>query len=142
GDDLALLLHLLLAPEDAEVLVHRLGELVADLPRALAVRTIEQLLQLALRVRLRGRRDLDRRVRQRPVRGVRSRTLPVRDRLHQRVAAETVRAVDGDARALARRVEAFDRGLAPDVRVDAAHVVVRAGPHGNRLVDRVDAGEH
>ena len=26
------------------------------------------------------------------------------------------------------------------VRVDAAHVVVRAGPHRDRLVDRVDAG--
>ena len=36
GDDLRLLLHLLLAAEDAEVLVHRLGELVADPPRPLA----------------------------------------------------------------------------------------------------------
>src|SRR5262249_20087344 len=38
GDQLALLLHLVLAPEDAEVLVHRLRKLVADLPRTLALR--------------------------------------------------------------------------------------------------------
>src|SRR5207248_5599601 len=37
GDDLALLLHLLLAPEDAEVLVHRFGQLVTDRPGALAL---------------------------------------------------------------------------------------------------------
>src|SRR5437763_13793300 len=36
GHDPALLLHLVLAPEDAEVLVHRGGELVAGAPRALA----------------------------------------------------------------------------------------------------------
>ena len=51
-DDLALLLHLVLAAEDAEVLVHRLGELVADRPRPLAVLALEELLQLALGVRL------------------------------------------------------------------------------------------
>src|SRR6478736_2677838 len=32
GDDLLLAKHLVLAPEDAEVLVHRLAELVADPP--------------------------------------------------------------------------------------------------------------
>ena len=67
--------------------------------------------------------------------------LPVRDRLHERVAAEPVRAVDGDARDLAGGVETLERGLPPDVRVDAAHVVVGARPDGDRLVDRVDAGE-
>src|SRR5262249_17364130 len=36
-DDRTLLEHLLLAAEDAEVLVHRRRELVADLPRALAL---------------------------------------------------------------------------------------------------------
>src|SRR5262249_31353060 len=36
-DDLALELHLLLAPEDAEVLVHRGSERVADLPGPLAL---------------------------------------------------------------------------------------------------------
>ena len=47
---LALLLHLLLAAEDAEVHVHRLRELVADLPRPLALVAVEQRLQLALGV--------------------------------------------------------------------------------------------
>ncbi len=47
----------------------------------------------------------------------------------------------GDARDLARRVQALERRLAPDVGVDAAHVVVRSGPDGDRLVDRVDAGK-
>src|SRR5262245_66582369 len=51
-DDLALPPHLILAPEDAEVLVHRLRQLVADLPRPLALRSVEQLLQLAFRVSL------------------------------------------------------------------------------------------
>ena len=50
--------------------------------------------------------------------------------------------MDGDARDLARGVEAVERGAAPDVGVDAAHVVVGARPDGDRLVDRVDAGEH
>ena len=49
--------------------------------------------------------------------------------------------MDRDARALAGRVEALELGLAPDVRVDAAHVVVGARPNGDRLVDRVDARE-
>src|SRR5262249_60363312 len=42
GDDLALELHLLLAPEHAEVLVHRGGEHVADLPGPLALLAAEQ----------------------------------------------------------------------------------------------------
>ena len=44
-----------------------------------------------------------------------------------------------DARALAGRVEARHDGAAPDVGVDAAHVVVRPGPDRDRLLDRVDA---
>src|SRR6266545_5910391 len=40
-DDLLLAEHLLLAPEDPEVLVHRLAELVADLPGPLAVGAVE-----------------------------------------------------------------------------------------------------
>jgi hypothetical protein len=51
-DELALLLHLRLAPEDAEVLVHRLRQLVSDRPRTLAVGAVEQRLQLALCVSL------------------------------------------------------------------------------------------
>src|SRR5215212_5134878 len=47
-DDSDLLQHLILPAEDAEVLQHRLPQLVADLPRALAARAAEQLLQLAL----------------------------------------------------------------------------------------------
>src|SRR5712691_769402 len=50
GDDLALPLHLILAAEDAEVLVHRRRELVADRPRALAAPTVEQRLQLLVGV--------------------------------------------------------------------------------------------
>ena len=42
----------------------------------------------------------------------------------------------GDARGLARRVEAGELGKAVVVRVDAAHVVVGAGPDGDRVVDR------
>ena len=49
--------------------------------------------------------------------------------------------MDGDAGALAGRVEPGQQGLTPDVRVDAAHVVVRSRPHRDRLVDRVDSGE-
>ena len=67
--------------------------------------------------------------------------LAVRDRLHERVAAEPVRAVHGDAGDLSGRVQRLDLGAAPDVRVDAAHVVVGTGPDGNGLVDRVDPGE-
>ena len=66
---------------------------------------------------------------------------PERDRLHQRVAAEPVRAVDGDARDLAGRVETVELGRAPVVGRDAAHVVVGARPDRDRVVDRVDAGE-
>ena len=49
--------------------------------------------------------------------------------------------MNGDARALAGGVEAFEGRLAVEVGVDAAHVVVGAGSHRDRLVDRVDAGE-
>src|SRR5438445_591084 len=49
-DDLALPQHLILAPEDPEVLVHRQGELVADAPRALAVAAVEQRPQVAFGV--------------------------------------------------------------------------------------------
>src|SRR5262249_14914606 len=50
--DLALLEHLLLAAEDAEVLVHRLGELVADAPRSLSLVAVEEFGELALGVGL------------------------------------------------------------------------------------------
>ena len=63
-----------------------------------------------------------------------------RDRLHQRVAAEPVRAVHGHAGGLAGGPEAGQDRLAPDVHVDAAHVVVGARADRDRLVDRVDAG--
>ena len=72
-DDPDLLLHLILAAEDAEVLEHRLAELVADLPRALPLRPAEQLLQLALGVARRGLGHRDSRVRERPVGGARAR---------------------------------------------------------------------
>ena len=45
-----------------------------------------------------------------------------------------------DARDLAGGVEPLERGQPPLVRLDAAHVVVGAGPHRDRREDRVDAG--
>ena len=107
-DDLPLLAHLLLAAEDAEVLVHRRGELVPDRPWPFSLAAVEQLLQLTLGVSLDRRWHLDRRVGERPVGSVATDALAEGDRFHQRVATETVRAVHGDARALAGGVEALD----------------------------------
>ena len=141
-DDPDLLLHLVRVAEDAEVLEHRLAELVADLPRPLAVLDGEEAVHPGLGV---GARSLGVPVRrrgaaERVLGRVPARASPERDRLHQRVAAEAVRAVDGDARDLAGGVEALERGQPPLVRLDAAHVVVGAGPHRDRREDRVDAG--
>ena len=61
------------------------------------------------------------------------------DRLHERVAAQSVGAVDRDARALAGGVQALELGPAPDIGVDTTHVVVSARANGDRVVDRVDA---
>src|SRR5579862_3264918 len=138
-DNASLLQHLPLAAEDAEVLVHRLRQFVADRPRPLAVTAAEQLGEVALRVTHRRLRHVA------PALPV-LRRMPPRapaegDRLHQRVAAEAIRSVNRDAGDLAGRVQPIDRGLAPDVGVDAAHVVMGARPHRDRVVDRVDAGE-
>ena len=62
-------------------------------------------------------------------------------RVQQRVGAEPVAAVDGDAGDLARGVQAGDLGRAPDVGLDAAHDVVAAGLDVDRLARDVDAGE-
>ena len=98
ADDAALLLHLPLAAEDAEVLVHRLGELVADLPGTLAVLSVEQRLQLTLGVRLDSPVTMDSSVRVSAQSAASAAgALAVRDRLHQCVAAETVGAVHRDA---------------------------------------------
>ena len=40
------------------------------------------------------------------------------------------------------RVETLERSLAVEVGLDAAHVVVSTRPDGDRVVDRIDAGEH
>ena len=98
-------------------------------------------MQLALGVGDRRLGHGDGRVRERPLGGVPARARAERDRLHQRVAAEAVRAVHRHAARLAGGVQALELGLAPHVGVDAAHVVVGARPDGDRLVDRVDAGE-
>ena len=45
----------------------------------------------------------------------------------------------GDTRDLAGGVEPLDRGEPVVVRLDPAHVVVGAGPNGDRRVDRIDA---
>ncbi len=47
----------------------------------------------------------------------------------------------GHARNLSGRIQARHLGRAPVVRGHAAHVVVRTGPDGDRIEDRVDAGE-
>ena len=64
-----------------------------------------------------------------------------RDRLHQRVSAEPVRTMDGDARDLAGRVQTVDLGGSPVVGSDAAHVVVGTRPDGDRIVDRIHTGK-
>ena len=110
-EDLDLARHLLLAAEDAEVLEHRVAEVVADLPRPLALAHVEQRLQLALGVAPRARAE------PRPScatsacsAAARPDAAAERDRLHQRVAAEAVRAVHRHARDLARGVEAGQLG--------------------------------
>src|SRR5205814_5264564 len=112
GDYLALLPHLVFPAEDAEVLVHRLGELVADRPRALALGSVEQAAEVALGVGLDRRGHLDRRVRECPLRGMSTGPLAEGDRLHQGVSAESVCAVDGHAGAFAGGVQAFELGAA------------------------------
>ncbi len=140
-DDLELALHPLGVAEDAEVLEHRRTELVADLPRALTLPAIEQGSKIALGVcerRLRG--DCvgpHERVLGRGLPG----PAPERDRLHERVAAETIRTVNRDACDLAGGVQTVDLGRSPVVGGNAAHVVVGARPDGDRVVDRIDAGE-
>src|SRR5581483_7525143 len=137
-DDLDLVRHLLLTAEDGEVLEHRRPELLPELPGTLAVLALEELLELRLDVPLGRLRHVDGRVRERPLRGGEPGAAAERDRLHERVAAEAVRAVDGDARALAGGVETRQLGRAVVVGRDAAHVVVRSGPDGDGVVDRVD----
>ncbi len=62
-------------------------------------------------------------------------------RVEQRVGAEPVAAVDGDAGGLAGRVEAGDVGAAVDVGLDPAHRVVVARLDVDRFAGDVDAGE-
>src|SRR6476619_6290197 len=83
GDDFLLLEHLLLAAEDAEVLVHRLAELVADLPRPLALLAPQKVPELRLCVRDLAVGNGDGRVRERPLGRVAAGPLAVGDRLHQ-----------------------------------------------------------
>ncbi len=62
-------------------------------------------------------------------------------RVEQRVGAEAVAAVHGDAGDLASRVEAGNLGGAVGVGADAAHRVVVAGLDVDRLAGDVDSGE-
>ena len=74
------------------------------------------------------------------------------DEIDQRVGAQPVGAVHGDARRLADRHQARDdrvgiavlerQNLAEIVRGDAAHVVVHGRQHRDRLAAHIDAGEH
>ena len=62
------------------------------------------------------------------------------DRLEERVAAQAVGTVDGDARAFTGSVDARDARSTELVGLDAAHRVVHAGQDRDRGVDRVLAG--
>ena len=73
--------------------------------------------------------------------GVGARAAAEHERVEQRVGAQAVAAVHGDAGALAGGVEAGDRRLAVDVGLHAAHHVVVAGLDVDRLARDVDAGE-
>jgi hypothetical protein len=73
--------------------------------------------------------------------GVLAGAAPEDQRVEQRVGAEPVAAVDGDAGDLSGGVEAGDRGTALDVGLHAAHRVVVAGLDVDRLAGDVDAGE-
>ena len=75
------------------------------------------------------------------LRRVRAGAAAEHERVEQRVRAQAVAAVDRDAGALARRVQARDLGLAVDVGLHAAHDVVVAGLDVDRLLRDVDAGE-
>src|SRR5438128_1936353 len=99
--DLPLLLHLLFAAEDAEVPVHRLGELVADRPRPLSLRAVEQAPQLDIGVANRGLRHRRLAAGLRRLGRMPSGALAEGDRLHQRIPTEAVRAVHRDAGDLA-----------------------------------------
>src|SRR6185436_2212762 len=103
--------------------------LIANRPWALALFTVEERLEIALGVAVQRVRNGDCRVRERPLGRSGSRPAAEGDRLHESVSPQPVRAVAGDAGALARGVEALDRRLTLKVGVDPAHVVVGAGPH-------------
>ena len=48
--------------------------------------------------------------------------------------------MDRDARNLARGPEARNHRLAPDIAIDATHLIVGTRTHRDRLLDRIDAG--
>ena len=102
---------LLLAAEDAEVLEHRRRRARRGSSTG-ARRRSRSSSALSSRSASRSRDSghLDRRVRERPLGGGAAGAPAERDRLHQRVAAEPVRAVHGDARRLAGGVEAGQLG--------------------------------
>jgi len=62
------------------------------------------------------------------------------DRLEQRIYAKSIRAVHGDAGALARRVDSGNGGRAVLIGLNAAHPIMHARGDRHRFVDRVDAG--
>src|SRR5208283_455242 len=74
-------------------------------------------------------------------RGRRTGRLPEDERLHERVPAEAVRPMDGDAGGLAGGVQAGDVRLPRDVRADAPHHVVLGWGDGDRVGHRVHPGE-
>ena len=101
-------MHLLLAPEDAEVLVHRLARAGRGSATAAPLGAVEERLQLALGVASTDAGTSTVVFDERPLGRVTPDPLAVRDRLHERVAAEPVRAVHGDARHLAGGVQALE----------------------------------
>ena len=135
----------LLRAEHLGVGVHRLLQRLADVRDAFAVGPRADRLELGLDRDGRVLRDLDElrlcRVGGRGAPGTLAEDVDV----EQRVRAQAVRAVHGDARDLTGRVEALDdvgrvaQHLALDVRRDAAHGVVRGGVHRDGLGVRLDA---
>ena len=142
-------MHLFLALEqrlagaiDTSLVVHRLGELLAEHTGALALGVIENRGDAAILIGQRSRLDAGTRIAllQHALSSSLTGTTTEHDRLHQRVTTKAVRAMDRDARNLARGPEARNHRLAPDIAIDATHLIVGTRADRDRLLDRIDAG--
>ena len=137
-------LHRVMQTVDAAAVFHGLGHFLADRGDALGPASLglergdtlfDRLRLLEQAGRVAGRHVLG------ALGGLDTGHLAEDQQFGQRVRTQTVGAVDADARAFADGVEARHRGFALAVNPDAAHRVVHAGTHGDRLFSRVDAHE-